>query len=82
MKFKEFSNWCNDRACDGCWGLNEAIICCNLAEDIYKLPFWKREKKWKEVEDEIVTNIINPTNKKIDEIINKNKEGEKKNENI
>ena len=45
MKFKEFSSWCNDRACDGCWGLTEAIICSNLAEEIYKLPFWNREKK-------------------------------------
>lgn len=25
MKFKEFSAWCNDRACDGCWGMTEAI---------------------------------------------------------
>lgn len=46
MKFKEFSAWCNERACDGCWGMTEAIICTNLCSDIYKFPFWKREKYW------------------------------------
>lgn len=30
MKFKEFVNWCNERACDGCWGMLEAIACINL----------------------------------------------------
>lgn len=49
MKFKEFSKWCNERACDGCWGMAEAIVCCETAQTIYKLPFWKREKAWKEI---------------------------------
>lgn len=66
MKFKEFSNWCNDRAADGCWGMKEAIICSNICKKIYELPFWKREKTWKDLyENFIVTNIIIPINKKI-----------------
>ena len=24
MKFKEFKSWCEQRACEGCWGLAEA----------------------------------------------------------
>ena len=49
MKFKEFSDWCNRRACDGCWGMAEAICCCETAQAIYKFPFWKREKMWQEI---------------------------------
>lgn len=30
MTFKEFVNWCNCRAADGCLGLNEAMICVTL----------------------------------------------------
>lgn len=63
MKYKEFNSWCNDRACDGCWGFKEAIICIEVARDINKLPFWKREKKWEEVKQEIVSKIVNPINK-------------------
>ena len=48
MTFKEFSKWCNERACDGCWGMKEAMICVTICEDIYKKPFWKREKIWRE----------------------------------
>ena len=44
MNFKEFAAWCNDRAADGCWGMMEAICCCDAASKIYKQPFWKREK--------------------------------------
>ena len=25
MKYKEFIRWCNERACDGCWGMLEAM---------------------------------------------------------
>lgn len=49
MKFKEFTNWCNERACDGCWGMLEAMTCISLIKEIRKAPFWKREKIWKEI---------------------------------
>ena len=66
MKFKEFAKWCNERACDGCWGMSEAIICARVYEIIYKYPFWKREKIWRErCKDEIVNSIVNPTNELI-----------------
>ena len=48
MKFKEFVNWCNERACDGCWGMSEAITCIGIMNEVKEKPFWKREKYWKE----------------------------------
>lgn len=44
MTFKEFTAWCNERACDGRWGMVEAMVCIDLMAEIRKLSFWKREK--------------------------------------
>ena len=70
MKFKEFTNWCNKRACDGCWGMLTAMVCIDLIGKVKKAPFWKREKYWREcAEKEIVEKIVKPTNRKIIEMI-------------
>ena len=69
MKFKEFASWCSDRACDGYWGFNEAVICSGVASDIYKLPFWKREKIWQTKYKEEVMPIVDATNAKIKEVL-------------
>ena len=72
MKFKEFNRWCNERACDGCWGPKEALICIEVCEDMFKIPFWKREKIWKEdYEKSIVSLIVEPTNKLIEKYATK-----------
>lgn len=69
MKFKEFENWCNERACDGCWGMLEAMTCIGLIKEIRKSPFWKREKLWKEnYEQQVLEEIINPIEKKLKEM--------------
>ena len=71
MKFKEFTNWCNERACDGCWGMLEAMACINLMDEIRKTPFWKGEKFWKEnYEHQVLEEIINPIEKKLEEMKN------------
>lgn len=71
MKFKEFVNWCNERDCDGCWGMLEAIACINLINEIMKIQFWKREKIWKEnYERQVLEEIINPIEKKLEEMEN------------
>lgn len=71
MKFKEFVNWCNERACDGCQGMLEAIACINLINEIMKIQFWKREKIWKEnYERQVLEEIINPIEKKLEEMEN------------
>lgn len=69
MKFKEFVNWCNKKACDGCWGMLEAIACINLINEVMKIQFWKREKFWKEnYEQQVLDEIINPIEKKLEEM--------------
>lgn len=67
MSFAEFKDWCNQRCCDGCWGSYEAMTCMQIGTTIQSLPFWKRKKAWKEIRDEIVVKIIEPTNKLIEE---------------
>lgn len=73
MNFKEFLDWCNQRACDGCWGMNTAIFCTDIIAQVKKVPFWKRERKWQELNTEfsIETNIVNVINQKIAEIYGK-----------
>lgn len=69
MSFKEFVNWCNDRTCDGCWGMLTALTCIDLIKRVRKVPFWKREKYWKqEYESRVLGEIVNPINKKIEEV--------------
>lgn len=69
MKFKEFVNWCNERACDGCWGTLTAMVCIDLIGKVKKVPFWKREKIWKEnYEQQVLEEIISPIEKKLEEL--------------
>lgn len=68
MKFKEFLRWCNERAADGCWGMVEAICCINIVQEVLDQKPWRREKFWKEnYRDRVVSEIVSPTNKKIEE---------------
>ena len=64
MKYKEFRDWCNDRAADGCWNMENAICCISIIELIEEERFWKREKKWQELNEKysIVETIVNPIN--------------------
>ena len=50
MSFKEFVRWCNERACDGCWGLSAAITCVGIMHEVEEKPFWKREKGQSHIE--------------------------------
>lgn len=68
MKYKEFSKWCNDRACDGCWSFNTAVICIEILSTVRKIPWYKREKTWKkEYETFVVEEIVKPIEQKIRE---------------
>lgn len=70
MKFKEFNKWCNKRACDGCWGMAEALTCIGINEKILALPFWKREKEWQDkYQQAIVSQIVIPTNNLIEKYL-------------
>ena len=70
MKFKEFVEWCNQRACDGCWGMNTAMFCIETIRDVRKQPFWKREKYWHDINRELQVEekVVIPINAKIKEI--------------
>lgn len=69
MKYKEFVAWCNERACDGCWGMLESMTCIWVMEEVRKAPFWRREKVWREQwETKVVNEIVEPTNQKIREL--------------
>lgn len=69
MKFKEFEAWCNERACDGCWGMLTAMVCIDLIGKMRNVSFWKREKVWKEkYEKQVTDEIINPIEEKMKEL--------------
>ena len=69
MKFKEFAKWCNERAADGFWSMDVAKVCVSLCEGIYSLPFWKREKVWRQSEKFMVKCVVEPTNLYIEKIV-------------
>ena len=66
MTFKSFIAWCNERASDGRWDLLTAMVCIDLIAEIRKIPFWKRERVWKnQHERQVLDEIIEPLNQKI-----------------
>lgn len=73
MTYKEFSDWCNKRACDGCWGMNAAAFCIDILDKLQKQPFWKRERKWQELNSQysIQESIVDIINQKIVEAYGK-----------
>ena len=66
MTFKEFTAWCNERACDGRWNMLTAMACIDLMAEIRKIPFWKRERFWKsQYEKQVLEEIVEPINQRI-----------------
>ena len=70
MNYKEFFGYCNDRACDGQWGVVKAINCINIIEHIegIKVPgilgcFRKRkleklkEDEWQKIKSKIIEKV-------------------------
>ncbi len=73
MTFKQFVTWCNQRAADGCWGTATAIVCVGVMTEMQKTPFWKRKKRWETEfnhDNALYEEIVEPTNKKIEELHN------------
>ena len=69
MTFKQFKQWCNERACDGCWGSHDALYCINLVQKMMEIPWWKRNKTWKKIEPKVLYAVVTPINKKIQEVM-------------
>lgn len=70
MTYKEFRAWCNDRACDGCWSITTAIFCRDIIKEIEAVPFWKKEKAWREVSEFIEKEVVEVINEKIARVQN------------
>lgn len=62
MKYKDFKKWCARRARDGVWTTKVSINCVTIMNQVDRLPFWKRERAWKEIEIDVMVNIIIPIN--------------------
>ena len=61
--FKEFIEWFNERAADGFWGgASTPLICMDIYAYIRKFPFWRREKEFQKLKDELNKEIIIPVN--------------------
>lgn len=58
MRFKEFSNWANERWQDGQWGAGLATDCMTVGTAVRKEPFWRREKKWKQLCNDCYPDLI------------------------
>ncbi len=69
MKFKEFAAWCNERACDGAWGVQTAMACIEIMNRVYAKPLWKREKEWRSIDSDwkIEELVVKPINALIEE---------------
>ena len=70
MTYREFLEWCNKRACDGCWSLHTALFCMSVIREVKEQKIWRREKKWRELEKEysIIELVVTPINEKMKEM--------------
>ena len=70
MTYKEFREWCNDRACDGQWGMNTAMFCIKILtqiEDVRITGFHLFKKRAKDEAKEIAWQKYN-SDLKIEEV--------------
>lgn len=69
MTFAEFRQWCDDRWHDGKWGPGVAILCITILEDMKKERWWKRKKRWAEINEnnDVYNAVIKPVNALIQE---------------
>ena len=67
MKYKEFVDWCNRRACDGRWGMDSAKLCIEIVRQVHALPFWRRERTWQKINSalHIEKKVVKPINRMI-----------------
>ena len=63
MTYKEFCNWCNERACDGRWGMALAASCSECISDCQKKIWFKREKYFQKEYSESVERVMKYWNK-------------------
>ena len=57
MSYEEFFNYCEERACDGRWGLEEAVLCLGIIKHLQSIRvttfiFYSKKKTKKARENE------------------------------
>ncbi|MGL5718646.1 MAG: hypothetical protein ACRCX2_36920 [Paraclostridium sp.] len=69
MSYKEFVSYCNNRACDGRWGKNEAMNCIMIFESINSIKVktlcftWRkkteqaREDAWRKIKSAMIESV-------------------------
>ena len=65
MKYREFVLWCGERATDGCWDFETATLCIRIINVMQGIPFRKKRKAWREIQDSVEKATVLPINKKI-----------------
>lgn len=61
ITFKEFEDFCNKRACDGCWNMISALNCIEIIRDCREHSWHKPkcEKYFREKYAEEITRFVN-----------------------
>ena len=67
MTLRQFRAWCNERACDGCWGEGVALICIEILKLMRELPWSRRNPVWSRISLLVMDSIVGPINRKIEE---------------
>ena len=67
MTYRQFREWCNERACDGCWSRDVAEACIAIMDVMRGLPWYRRRKFWNVISFSVMDNIVGPINRKIEE---------------
>lgn len=78
MRFRQFVRWCERRSQEGTLGHVDTVRCLQIINEMYFVPFWKRNKAWhNEYEEYVLKRIVNPIDemrryfKKADRLIKK-----------
>lgn len=61
MTFKEFRKWANERACDGQWGLTQAIETAEIYDNMRKAKLFKK-RYWKNNCEERAIKLVESVN--------------------
>ena len=71
ITYKEFKNWCNERAQDGQWGCLTAMTSITILDQMKQVGFWKKRRVWRENYQEQATSIVETTNRIANELAKK-----------
>ena len=58
ISYDKFREWCNMRACDGRWGIRQALCGVEILEEMRHVSFWKRRRIWRERYEQQALSVI------------------------